>query len=357
MIEMLLLWSFSLSFVMIYKFPFLSIIDNFINPTPLLFNIDITNLFLYLISILLWVTTKIKKRIFSESHATILLAALCFLVVFYIINLSSPELMHYRVQKGIVNNYEVMIVLTIIFCLGISALCVMLDFEWPTITLLTIVLWLPIYMFFIIANTSLTVFQNDRFMLNGQIYLDIFFIFGLLYRLFNNLIKKGMPIKILESTQYLTSPENTAKEEDFKEKMKRQINASNFHVFICYSSQDNPAIIEIVQAFKQEGISYWIDTEQISFGDFITQKIESGLQKCRYVMPCLSKNQAQSGWTKAEYASILNSEFSGHSERIVVPLKLNNCDNDDIPLLLKDKKCVSFSNTAEFSNFLKFLKS
>jgi hypothetical protein len=49
-------------------------------------------------------------------------------------------------------------------------------------------------------------------------------------------------------------------------------------------------------------------------------------------------------------------ELSGDSERTVIPLKLDNCEDDDIPLLLRDKKRVTYSDKDEFINFARFLK-
>lgn len=129
-----------------------------------------------------------------------------------------------------------------------------------------------------------------------------------------------------------------------------------FDIFICHSSTDNPIIATLIEQFKRENITYWIDAEQINFGDQITRKIEEGLEKSRYIIPCLSKNLKASGWTRSEYGAILNAEFSGNSERTVIPLKLDNCEDSDIPLLLRDKKRVTYSNKIEFNEFIKFLK-
>lgn len=142
----------------------------------------------------------------------------------------------------------------------------------------------------------------------------------------------------------------------FEKKSERKTDAFEYDVFICHSSKDKSVIESIVKEFKREKIRYWLDDEQITFGDPITQKIEDGLRKSKYVMPCISMNLATSGWTRAEYGSILNAEFSGNSERIVIPLKLDNSSDNDMPFLLRDKKRVTYSNKIEFAEFIKFLK-
>ncbi|WP_373526076.1 toll/interleukin-1 receptor domain-containing protein [Nostoc sp.] len=144
----------------------------------------------------------------------------------------------------------------------------------------------------------------------------------------------------------------------FEEKYSLKMKKFEYDIFICHSSKDKPFIIDkIIPVFQQQGITYWFDAEQITYGDPITQKIEEGLQKSKYVMPCLSENLKQSSWTRGEYSAILNAEFSGNSERVTIPLKLENCEDNDIPLLLRDKKRVDYSNQVELAEFMKFLKS
>jgi hypothetical protein len=133
-------------------------------------------------------------------------------------------------------------------------------------------------------------------------------------------------------------------------------NSFEYDVFICHSSKDKPIIEAILKDLKKENITCWVDAEQIGFGHSIIQKIEEGLKKSKYVIPCLSNNLNTSGWTRAEYGAILNAEFCGNSKRLVIPLKLDNCDDDDIPLLLRDKKRVTYSEKTEFNEFIDFLK-
>jgi formylglycine-generating enzyme required for sulfatase activity len=133
-------------------------------------------------------------------------------------------------------------------------------------------------------------------------------------------------------------------------------NLFEYDVFICHSSKDKPIIKTLIEDFKKENITYWVDAEHINYGDQITRKIEDGLNKSKYVIPCLSKDLNTSGWTRAEYGAILNAEFSGNSERIVIPLMLDNCDVNDIPALLRDKRRVIYLDKTDFDGFINFLK-
>lgn len=131
-----------------------------------------------------------------------------------------------------------------------------------------------------------------------------------------------------------------------------------YAVFLSYSSADKPSVLKVIEEFKRAGISYWVDHERITFGDGIVEKIEDGLRNSKYVVACLSRNYATSGWCRAEYGTILNREFSGNTSRRVIPLSLDSSkDSDDAgPLLLSDKMRAHFTDPVSMTAFLKFIR-
>ncbi|MFI6476579.1 toll/interleukin-1 receptor domain-containing protein [Nonomuraea sp. NPDC050663] len=126
-------------------------------------------------------------------------------------------------------------------------------------------------------------------------------------------------------------------------------------VFLCHSSADKEPARQIAKSFAARGIRYWLDEEQITFGDRVVERIEDGLRRSRYVVPCISSNLASSGWARAEYGAILNAELGGDSERVVIPLVLDDSDAEYVPPLLRDKKRAFYANQTEFEHFLRFL--
>jgi hypothetical protein len=130
-----------------------------------------------------------------------------------------------------------------------------------------------------------------------------------------------------------------------------------YDVFISHSSQDKLVIERIIQDLRNNGITYWVDHEQIKFGDYVTNKIEDGLRRSKSVLVCLSSNLGRSNWCRAEYGPILNRELSKPSGKRVIPLRLDKCDEDDIPTLLYDIKRADYSNNEEYNALLKFLKT
>lgn len=53
---------------------------------------------------------------------------------------------------------------------------------------------------------------------------------------------------------------------------------------------------------------------------------------------CVSRNLGRSRWCRAEYGAILARECSGDNARRVIPLVLDDCPADEIPMLLYDKR-------------------
>ena len=114
---------------------------------------------------------------------------------------------------------------------------------------------------------------------------------------------------------------------------------------------------QMVIDLKKAGISYWWDKEQIVDGVSISGEIDNGLRKSRNVIACLSYNQKNSGWARAEYAYCLHSVFSGKTDKKLIPLILDSLSDDDIPPLLFDIKHVRWQDKVEYQKFLHTLSS
>lgn len=129
-------------------------------------------------------------------------------------------------------------------------------------------------------------------------------------------------------------------------------------VFISYSSADLQQVKALTKILSDNQISYWIDHDQIKFGDPILRKIELGLEKSRYVLVCLSQNIAQTGWCRAEYTPLLYREFSGETERRVIPLVLDNSNPAQVtPLLLSDRLRANFNNPDDVNALVSLLRT
>ena len=113
-----------------------------------------------------------------------------------------------------------------------------------------------------------------------------------------------------------------------------------YDAFLCHSSSDAATVAAIALRMRETGIRYWLDAEQITLGDGITEKIEDGLRRSRRVLVFISRSLRRSRWCRAEYGALLSREFAGHSGRGVIPVVLDDCPADDIPMLLFDKSRI-----------------
>jgi hypothetical protein len=91
-------------------------------------------------------------------------------------------------------------------------------------------------------------------------------------------------------------------------------------VFICHASEDKDLVVRpMVEAFKQAGITCWLDEVEIGWGHSISKKVNEGLRKSRYVIVVFSSAFLQKNWPRRELDAALNIEaYSGEVK--VLPL-------------------------------------
>lgn len=98
----------------------------------------------------------------------------------------------------------------------------------------------------------------------------------------------------------------------------------NLDVFISHSSEDKEAYIyPLTTSFKQHGITYWLDSENIGWGDQVLVKINEGMSKSRYVLLCLSKSFIKKNWAAEELNAVLSKQTSD-GNLLALPLILDS---------------------------------
>lgn len=113
-------------------------------------------------------------------------------------------------------------------------------------------------------------------------------------------------------------------------------------VFICHASEDKDEIVRpIVEACTQAGISCWYDEAEIEWGDSITEKVNEGLVKSRYVVVVFSSASAGKKWPQRELNAVLNQEASTGEVKVLPLLVGSEREKEDILSrfpLLNDKQ-------------------
>ena len=71
------------------------------------------------------------------------------------------------------------------------------------------------------------------------------------------------------------------------------------------------------------------------------------MQNSPVILLCISKNQLQSGWSRAEYTGILHDILSKKTTKKIIPIIIDDIDEtkpQDIPLLIKDTRHIDFNS-------------
>ena len=129
--------------------------------------------------------------------------------------------------------------------------------------------------------------------------------------------------------------------------MRKYTKTANWSYSLRLLGQEYRRALLCGYLLKNKKISYWLDRDQIKPGDSITQRIEYGVQNSPVILLCISKNQLQSGWSRAEYTGILHDILSKKTTKKIIPIIIDDIDEtkpQDIPLLIKDTRHIDFNS-------------
>jgi len=78
-----------------------------------------------------------------------------------------------------------------------------------------------------------------------------------------------------------------------------------YDVFLSHNAKDKPAVRELAECLKQDGLRVWFDEWVIQPGDSIPLKIEQGLEQSRTLILVMSQNAFTSEWVTLERHTVL----------------------------------------------------
>lgn len=121
--------------------------------------------------------------------------------------------------------------------------------------------------------------------------------------------------------------------------------------FICHASEDKEAVVQpMIEALKAHGFSCWYAEEQIGWGDSITELINEGMKRSRYVICIISKNLVQKPWPRREINAAINLEIEGNKCRILPLLVGTDVELSELLSefpLISDKLYLRWSGTVD----------
>src|SRR5215210_2084902 len=101
-----------------------------------------------------------------------------------------------------------------------------------------------------------------------------------------------------------------------------------YDVFISHSSEDKPAVRELAERLKADGLRVWLDEWEIKPGDMIGLKIEQGLEQSRTLVLVMSKNAFASEWVTLERHTAMFRDPTNQQRRFI-PLRLDDAEIKD----------------------------
>ncbi len=126
-------------------------------------------------------------------------------------------------------------------------------------------------------------------------------------------------------------------------------------IFLSHSGTDKPLVEEIAFELVNEGINVWLDKWEMENGDFITQKILTGINDSDFVVIFLSPESLESKWVKKELEKAIEKELE-IGRKFLLLVKLRPCI---LPEEIEGRVYLNFSAsfTLSTNQLVKLLKA
>ena len=99
-------------------------------------------------------------------------------------------------------------------------------------------------------------------------------------------------------------------------------------VFISHAGRDKERYVQpLVDALQDRGVTFWLDSIEVTWGDSVTRNINQGLAHSRFLLLCLSSSFVDRPWPEAEMGAAVAQQNAFGTKRV-------------LPLILYDKDVV-----------------
>ncbi len=114
-----------------------------------------------------------------------------------------------------------------------------------------------------------------------------------------------------------------------------------YDAFINYASENKNEVESLVTALTNAGFSVWFDKDNLEAGDQWRSTIGAAIRQSRYFFAMLSKQSInKKSYVRREIIEAINVQNERLSKSFLVPIKLSDCELDDMPQL-KEHHIVS----------------
>jgi hypothetical protein len=140
-------------------------------------------------------------------------------------------------------------------------------------------------------------------------------------------------------TDEITIPETEIIEFFFKLGIKVIINDNNYRnlkkeikkpdLFICHDSRDKKGFVdELYNELKNNSLDVWYDKYNLEIGDSLSEKINQGINECRFGLLILSKNfLSNEKWAKNELQTLATKQII-LNKKVILPIWLDINEED-----------------------------
>lgn len=111
-----------------------------------------------------------------------------------------------------------------------------------------------------------------------------------------------------------------------------------YSVFVSHSSDDKVDYVDdLVQEIKSLGITVFYDSDVISWGDNLKEKIDTGLKTCELAVIVISPSYFGREWTEYEIQTLLKRQ-DAEKNKLIMPILYNTSKEEFVKHypLLKD---------------------
>lgn len=105
------------------------------------------------------------------------------------------------------------------------------------------------------------------------------------------------------------------------------------NVFVCHRGADAALAERLAAEIRTAGHSVWLDIWEVTVGDQIIERMDSGLAGTSYLVLCYS-SAGMAPWMNIEWTSSLARQMNGEGIK-VLPVRLSG---SDAPAILKGTK-------------------
>jgi hypothetical protein len=143
---------------------------------------------------------------------------------------------------------------------------------------------------------------------------------------------------------------------DTPDRVIRSGSEEALRIFLCYASDDAPAVRKLYQHLRSCGFSPWLDEQDIPAGAAWRDAIEEAVENSHVVLVCLSRNSVQKrGFVQKEIKLALNfADYQPEGAVFVMPVKLEPCAT---PARLQTWQAVDLFEPDGFHRLLETLNS